>query len=64
MYNKIIVTMALDHGIGAASMEAARTLLNENGEIIALHVYEAPSGSVGAYLDEGVVKAAFENAKS
>lgn len=64
MYNKIIVTMALDHGIGAATMEVARTLLNDGGEIIALHVYEAPSGTVGAYLDEDVVKAAFENAKT
>lgn len=64
MYNKIIVPMALDHGIGDVALKVARALLNDGGSIIALHVHEAPSGTVSAYLDEAVVRQAFENAKA
>lgn len=64
MYSKILVPMALDHGIGPSALNVARTLLNEGGEIIALHVYEAPQGSVSAYLDEDVVKAAYAAAET
>lgn len=63
MYNKIIVPMALDHGIGDAALKVARALLNDGGCIIALHVHEAPSGTVSAYLDEAIVREAFEKAK-
>jgi nucleotide-binding universal stress UspA family protein len=51
--------MALDHGIGNYSLKVAQTLLQPGGEIIALHIYEAPQGSVSAYLDEADVKKAF-----
>jgi nucleotide-binding universal stress UspA family protein len=64
MYNKIIVPMALDHGIGEAALKIARVLLNDGGSIIALHVHEAPSGTVSAYLDEDVVREAFKKAKA
>lgn len=64
MYKKILVPMALDHGISPQTLEIARVLADGNGEIIALHVYEAPQGSVSAYLDEEVLKAAFENART
>jgi len=64
MYNKILVPMALDHGIGAEALQVAAKLLNDGGTIIALHVHEAPQGSVSAYLDEGVVQAAFDRAKA
>ncbi len=64
MYKTILIPMALDHGIGAAALEIARKLLAQGGRIIALHVYEAPSSSVAAYLDEKAVKAAFEAAQS
>lgn len=56
--------MALDHGIGARTMEIARVLLQDGGEIVALHVYEAPQGSVSAYLDAETVRSAFEGAKA
>ncbi|WP_108816746.1 universal stress protein [Loktanella sp. Alg231-35] len=64
MYKNIIVPMALDHGIADKTIEIARTLLSEGGQITALHVYEAPQGSVGAYIDEGVVQNAFDRAKA
>ena len=63
MYSKVLVPMALDHGISPQTMEVARALVGSDGEIIALHVYEAPPGSVSAYLDEDVVKAGFEAAQ-
>ena len=63
MYKKILVPMALDHGISPQTLEVARVLGSEDGEIIALHVYEAPQGAVSAYLDEEVVKAGYDRAK-
>ncbi|WP_439122293.1 universal stress protein [Marivita sp.] len=64
MYNKILVPMALDHDISPQTLEVARVLSSSAGEIIALHVYEAPHGAVSAYLDEDVVKAGYETART
>ncbi len=47
MYKKIIVALSLDHGISETAIAKAKLLLDPGGEIIALHVYEAPSGLVG-----------------
>ena len=64
MYRKILVPMALDHGVSANTLEIARALAGDGGEIIALHVYEAPEGTVTAYLDENTVKEGFERARA
>ena len=64
MYRNIIVPMALDHGIADKTIEIARQLLSEGGQITALHVYEAPQGSVGAYIDDDVVQEAFDRAEA
>lgn len=64
MYDHIIVPMALDHGFGATAMELARKLLNDGGQITALHVYEQPSGTVNAYLDQEVVQQAYAKAEA
>lgn len=64
MYNNIIVPMALEHGIADKTIEIARTLLSQGGQITALHVHEAPQSSVGAYVDESVMQAAFERARA
>lgn len=50
MYKKIIVALALDHGISETALAKAKLLLDPGGEIIALHVYEMPSGMAGAYI--------------
>jgi nucleotide-binding universal stress UspA family protein len=64
MYKKILVPMALDHGISPQTLEIAQVLSGTNGEIIALHVYEAPQGAVSVYLDEDVVKAGYDAARA
>lgn len=63
MYNKILVPMALDHNVSPQTLEVAQALRGPSGKIIALHVYETPSGSVSAYLDETTVRAGFDTAK-
>ncbi len=64
MYTKILVPMALDHGVSTHTLEIANALLAPDGAVIALHVHEAPQGSVSAYLDEEVVAAGFEKARA
>ena len=64
MYKKILVPMALDHNVSSSMLEVAQALRAEGGEIIALHVYETPQGSVSAYLDEEAVKSGFEKART
>lgn len=64
MYRKILVPMALDHGVSEHTLKVARALLSDGGEIIALHVYEAAQGSVSAFLDEDMVRAGYERARS
>ncbi|UTS79780.1 universal stress protein [Phaeobacter piscinae] len=63
MYDKILVPMALDHGVSGTTLKAAATLCNPGGQITALHVYEAPQGSVSAYLDEDAVREGLEKAR-
>ncbi|MFL4469227.1 universal stress protein [Tateyamaria armeniaca] len=64
MYNKIMVAMALDHGVSEQTLTIAKALLNEGGEIVGLHVHEAPEGSVRAYVDEKTIAAGFEKART
>ena len=64
MYKKILVPMALDHGISQHTLEVARALSVAESEIIALHVYEMPQGSVSAYLDKDMVAEGFRAANS
>lgn len=64
MYKKILIPMALDHGISATALQTADALISTGGEVIALHVYETPSGSVSTYLDEATVRAGFDAAKA
>ncbi|UWR40722.1 universal stress protein [Phaeobacter inhibens] len=63
MYDKILVPMALDHGVSGKTLKAAATLCNPGGQVTALHVYEAPQGSVSAYLDEDAVREGLDKAR-
>jgi nucleotide-binding universal stress UspA family protein len=63
MYDKILVPMALDHGVSSTTLKAAATLCNSGGQITALHVYEAPHSSVTAYLDEDTVREGLDQAR-
>lgn len=64
MYHKILVPMALDHGISGDTLAIAEALRATGGTIVALHVYELPQGSVSAYLDADVVKAGYDAARA
>ena len=64
MYKKILVPMALDHGVSPGTLEVASALTGGTGEIIALHVYEAPQGSVNAYIDEQAKKDSIARAEA
>ncbi len=64
MYAKILVPMALDHDISAQTLAIADALRGGQGEVIALHVHEAPQGSVSSYLDEATVKAGLDAASA
>lgn len=64
MYKKILVPMALDHGISASTLEIAQALTGGTGDITALHVYEAPQGSASSFLDAEVVKESVARAKA
>ena len=62
MYNKILVPMALDHGISPQTLQIARTLLSTDGQITALHVFEVPKGSVSVYIGEETIERGFAEA--
>ncbi|WP_425040345.1 universal stress protein [Primorskyibacter sp. S187A] len=64
MYRKILVPMALDHGISAQTLEIARALTGGTGEIHALHVFEAPSGAAAAFIDDAISRKALERARA
>jgi nucleotide-binding universal stress UspA family protein len=64
MYRKVLVPMALDHGLSSQTLAIAEALAGDAGEIIALHVYEEPQGSVTAYLDADAVEEGFARAKA
>ncbi|WP_050602523.1 universal stress protein [Ruegeria sp. 6PALISEP08] len=63
MYKKVLVPMALDHGLSQHTLDVARALTENEAEIIALHVYEMPHGSVSAFLDKSVVAEGFDRAR-
>lgn len=63
MYNKIILALSLEQGYSARALQIARCLRTEGGSIRAVHVYEQPSGNVGAYVDQEVIEMAFAEAR-
>lgn len=64
MYRKILVPMALDHGVSSDTLKIAQALSSDGATIIALHVYEAPQGSVAAFLSEEAQKEAVARARA
>ncbi len=50
MYDKIIVSLALDHGHGFRAIEVAKKLVNEGGKIFAVHAIEPVQSSVSLYV--------------
>ncbi|MBO9406329.1 universal stress protein [Shimia sp. R9_1] len=64
MYDKILVPMALNHDISPETLTAAKALSKPGGEIIALHVYEAPHSMAKAALGEKMLQQGFDTAKT
>lgn len=64
MYKKILVPMALDHGVSPRTLDIARALTGDQGEITALHIYEAPQGSVKTYVDDAAAKEGVARARA
>lgn len=50
MYDKILVALALDHGIGSHAIDIAKRLKSSNGKIIAVHVLEPIHSSVNLFV--------------
>ncbi len=63
MYKCILVPMALDHDVSQHTLEVARALSADGGDITALHVYEMPQGSASAFLDKEAVADSFQQAR-
>ena len=64
MYQKILVPMALDQGLAEETVKVARALLKADGEIVALHVHEAPNSSATAFIDEEVIQQSVKRAQA
>ena len=63
MYQKIILSLALDHGISQKAIQTARALLAEGGQIIAVHVYEQLQGAANAGVSEEATAKGLQNTK-
>jgi len=50
MYNKILVSVSLDHGISTRAIEIAQKLKSEGGQIIAIHVLEPIPAAASVHL--------------
>ena len=64
MYKKVLVPLALDHGLSGSLLEIARRLLLPGGEILALHVVEAAFGLARATQSEAHAQDAFDRARN
>ena len=64
MYEKVLVPLALDHGLSQTLFEIARRNLRPEGQILALHVVEAPFGLARATQSEAHAQAAFDRART
>lgn len=63
MYNKILVPMALDHGVSPKTLKLAEILRSEGGEVIALHVHETMQSAVNVLLDEDIIEVGYKRAE-
>ncbi len=63
MYKKIVVALALDHGLGPKALDVARKLKDEDGEIVAVHVHEPIPNFASYYLEPGQEQAVLKKAE-
>lgn len=63
MYKKLLVPMALDHGVSPQTLEVARKLRDDGAEIIALHVYDLPESAAKIMLNDELIDEGFRRAE-
>jgi len=63
MYQKIILSLALNHGISQKAIQTARTLLADGGQIIVVHVFEQYQGSTTAGVSKEAIAKGLQNTK-
>lgn len=63
MYRRILVPLALDHGLSRSLFDIARHLCGPEGQITALHVVEAAYGLAHATQSEEFAQEAFDRAR-
>ncbi len=63
MYKKILIPLALDHGLSGSLLDIANGLLAPDGEIVALHVVEAAYGLASATHKQELGQEAFDRAR-
>ncbi len=63
MYQKIILSLALNHGISEQAIQTARAMLTEGGQIIAVHVYEQYQGSSAVGISSEAMAKGLQNTK-
>jgi len=64
MYNKILVPLALTHGISEQTLSVAKALCNDTGLITALHVYEIPQGMASTLLGDDLIQQGQDTAQA
>ncbi len=52
MYKKILIASALDQGFAQKAAQAAKKLLSDDGEIVAVHVIEPVNNVVESFVSE------------
>lgn len=64
MYNKILIASALGQGFSEKALQAARSLISENGKIIVAHVIEPVNNVVQSFVTEDVKSKTYEKIKN
>lgn len=64
MYKKIIIALSLEHGFSSGALDIARSLINEGGKIIAVHVSEPLNKTARLYLSDDDVDKSVQTIKS
>ncbi|MGK0269698.1 MAG: nucleotide-binding universal stress UspA family protein [Cocleimonas sp.] len=64
MYNKILIASALNQGFSDRALQAAKSLITENGKIIVAHVMEPVNNVVQSFVKDDVKSKAHDKIKS
>lgn len=64
MYNKIIIASALNQGFSSKACKVAKTLLSENGKVIAVHVIEPVNNVVQSFVAKEAESKVYETIKN